>query len=744
MRFPKMRPQTAMELKIPDLSGGLNFRDGLSEVLDNQLTDCKNVWWNDGVLKTRPGMRADNETVIYIDRPSKQHVKIRNFPEIDYVESGKRYFLQVIERSMDSDQDGIYTIDLQFAWQSNNKTKKLDLINLSNNFDEINYFVCCKNNILYCFTGNANVYKLDITDLNNKWEMVKEEDYYIPIVYAHCTAVNFTGTQVEGFNLIGNKFKMIYSTINPNLKPVTADDGSGNVSTVHLHEMIYPFPEGMITNPEDYIGKEVKAIITDESGNKEVHRATFTDVFVNDNGTGIEGFEKDSKNGLIMQITGKDITFWWDQGGGVMEPATISSDAIYIEDNLEIIMPYVPTAEEKAKIFNMTRCEWFGGAASGIAGGTRLFLCGNSGEDKSLVYWSGLNNPLYFPENSYFYVGDTTSAVTGFGKQSDKLVIFKENETWCTFYQQNNNIDDNSLINQSVIDYASSSVYFPLMQINSNIGCKYPDTIQLCRNRLVWLSDNGNVYTLVSESQYNERSIFCVSEMVKNRLNKYNGISHPTACDWNGYYCLCFNDEMYLMDYNCYGYTHVASYSKTEDANIRIPWYFWKFAISGVISAIDDKIIFSYYHDGESFKHCAIVNNVLSTDNDSKDIICYEEWDKEELSFAEKDIESKATTKLFDFGQPNHRKNVDKINLQLGNNGGEPIKVKIITECGEEEQEIALTGNETQSYTAGYIDSKAVFPCIRQTVKIGLELSSIGILAIDGMSFKFRTTGGTR
>ena len=164
MRFPKMRPQTAMELKIPDLSGGLNFRDGLSEVLDNQLTDCKNVWWNDGVLKTRPGMRADNETVIYIDRPSKQHVKIRNFPEIDYVESGKRYFLQVIERSMDSDQDGIYTIDLQFAWQSNKKTKKLDLINLSNNFDEINYFVCCKNNILYCFTGNANGYKLDITD----------------------------------------------------------------------------------------------------------------------------------------------------------------------------------------------------------------------------------------------------------------------------------------------------------------------------------------------------------------------------------------------------------------------------------------------------------------------------------------------------------------------------------------------------------------------------------------------------
>ena len=41
---------------IPSLSGGVNLRDGLTQVNDNQLTDVKNMWFKDGMLKTRPGV----------------------------------------------------------------------------------------------------------------------------------------------------------------------------------------------------------------------------------------------------------------------------------------------------------------------------------------------------------------------------------------------------------------------------------------------------------------------------------------------------------------------------------------------------------------------------------------------------------------------------------------------------------------------------------------------------------------
>lgn len=63
-----------------------------------------------------------------------------------------------------------------------------------------------------------------------------------------------------------------------------------------------------------------------------------------------------------------------------------------------------------------------------IACGTRLFLGSNTEEtNKNLVVWSDPDNPLYFPENNYFSVGENSSAVTGFGRQADMLVIFKEN-----------------------------------------------------------------------------------------------------------------------------------------------------------------------------------------------------------------------------------------------------------------------------------------------------------------------------
>ena len=106
-----------------------------------------------------------------------------------------------------------------------------------------------------------------------------------------------------------------------------------------------------------------------------------------------------------------------------------------------ITAPCSNTKENLKKVFAMTRQMWFGGDAAGISGGSRVFLGANTDEkEKSLVIWSGLNNPLYFPENCYAYVGNNSQSVTAFGRQSDMLVIFKERETYLTQYVRNSNI----------------------------------------------------------------------------------------------------------------------------------------------------------------------------------------------------------------------------------------------------------------------------------------------------------------
>lgn len=54
MKYPSISKQPMRSISIPELSGGINLRDGISAVNDNQLTDCKNIWFKDAILKTRP------------------------------------------------------------------------------------------------------------------------------------------------------------------------------------------------------------------------------------------------------------------------------------------------------------------------------------------------------------------------------------------------------------------------------------------------------------------------------------------------------------------------------------------------------------------------------------------------------------------------------------------------------------------------------------------------------------------
>ena len=83
--------------------------------------------------------------------------------------------------------------------------------------------------------------------------------------------------------------------------------------------------------------------------------------------------------------------------------------------------------KEQKKVFCQTNAIWVVGSAKGINGGSRLFLCGNTEKnEKALVIWSGLNNPLYFGENCYTYIGDNSSAVTAFGRQEEKLIILRK------------------------------------------------------------------------------------------------------------------------------------------------------------------------------------------------------------------------------------------------------------------------------------------------------------------------------
>lgn len=736
MRFPKRKPQGVKELRISDFAGGINFRDGLSAVMDTQLTDSVNMWHQDGVLKTRPGVKhissisAEGEATAPLNAKS-QDIKRHNCYMIDDI--GEKYQLcSTIVKGNYS--DGIRTA-IDFYWCGANYAKALPSIKVVSEQGVDSYFLVKQNDILYCYTSEYKIYKL--YNGATGWLEISATDrnqIYIPIMYAHCKntvcvgeydlmgagtyTLEFKGDMFEGINLIGTYYKMIYSTKNEALD-----------KSYMIYKLGMSLPDkNSLTANDGYV---VEAKYVANNGAVYTHIVNW-----NKDSDGWETTQKGDGYKLYVDGVRNTVAFWKITGQETGD--SLGVEELYIEDNLEITAPYLPTSDEKNKIFKMKNAEWFGGTADGLTGGTRLFLCGNSEEkEKALVCWSGLNNPLYFPEGANYYVGDESSAVTGFGKQSDMLVIFKDNELWYSRYNQNNNITADDIINQTVIDYTASNVYFTLTMLHSAIGCSNADTIQLCRNRLVWLGNDYKVYALVTENQYNERTVLCVSEMIDIKFKGYSKAS-ACSCDWEGYYCLSFGENVFLMDYNCYGYTHISSYSKTEDANIHIPWYCWDFSnIKGdkfkMLSLSDGLVFIRFRNIG--------AGTVGEVDFFSVD---YERFQDESKDKNLMPIYSSFTTKIFDFGEPSRRKNINSINLQIGNNAGETITAELLTESGCEEMEITLLGDDTNSRSASYIESKALFPCIRQVIKMGLRLSSEGVIAIEGMSIIYRTTGGAR
>ena len=731
MRFPAINKQPLRSVTVPKLSGGTNLRDAVTMVEDNQLTDSKNMWFKGNILKTRPGLKTNCLLEFDGFNPGlggreEEQIKAEN---ATYVKDGRLYRLVSRHTAFRYSNDGNDLNDqishIQFFWVSDTEDEKIELpaITGPEKICFTNYFVAQHKKDIFCFCKTSDnegvIYKLG----TDTWAKVNEDEMYAPIIMTHAkpqdsfrpsveTVIADGGTLVEGYNLLSGTYRMIYSTVNKRLLGTWGQD-----PPAHLMRG-YRFMNNM-SDPK-LAGKTVIVKITNSNGKVYEHKVTLN---------GELAIEQENRgDGIYLKVVSTIFEFLKSPTEGGYAVVT---EEDYVEDNMEVIAPYLITEKETQKVFDMTQSEWFGGDALGISGGTRLFLCGNKNDDeKSLVLWSGLDDPLYFPENCYAYVGNSNQAVTGFGRQNDTLVIFKERETYYTQYMRNSDITAQNLIDQSVVDYAASSVYFPMIQLHPNIGCDLPDTVQLCRNRLVWACSDGNVYTLMSEDQYSERNIYCISDMIKRKLKNETGKAY--SADWNGHYMLFYGSHIYVMNYESYGYVYASSYNKTSDAQLMIPWWYWELPESSVpqtvfVCAGAPLLVFSSSAAGTLT--VSVFDERTFTDNTGE----------------KKEIPSMFVTKIFDFGAPHYFKNVTLINAAFGNNGARPISTFFVTEQGEEESEtLMLTESGEDEYSPDFVHNRQLRPSLGPINRIGFKAECTGYMSLDSISLYYRLLGGAR
>ncbi len=762
MKYPMINRQPRREVNVPQLSGGLNLRDSLTTIRDNQMTDCVNMWYKNGMLRTRPSFNTSCERLNASGNIDiSKTVDTRFHDEIKIFYDGFECVLATNKRTFLDATDAI-RCDIDFEFQSAEKIFVMPSI-CGIPCEDITYFCSEMSGVLYCYVSDYSIWKLEYSKQLQSgedalgWVKVNKEDAYVPKVYVHCKRSgwdDFEGVQFEGYNLIGNRYKIIYSAYNEN-------------DSDKSHPMRYNLPQQLPETGE--INVEFTSCVPDSEDVITVeHKITYTKSEYDEFSNGqilVEKFKNGEvpRDGLYLFVKYNYVgflfepEFTYEEGIANLEEKFLKKYAS-IEDNVVITAPYNAKEDDLKKVFAMTRSTWFGGAAYGINGGSRLFLCGNTNEnEKSLVVWSELNNPLYFSENCYAYVGSKSRAVTAFCKQGENLVIFKENKIYSTCYQQNTNIDADSLISQAVIDYGANSTYFPMIQINGYIGCDCPDTIQMCRNRLVWATSEGKVYTLYTINQYNEHTVYELSDMIMPKLKEYkNRLKTATSVDFDGHYILFLDDCAFVMDYCSYGYQYVYSYSKNEDANVLIPWYFWEFDFlkrksegngykSACVCGLDGMMLLRAHFDASSKEKSAFVGFTMNEKEYSgADSVYYNDVENNLLQIKNSSINCNLATKMFELGGGVYNASVDTVVVKLGSNDARNAVIHLFSEQGEEMMTIRDNQTHNDVTSMNFIRGKVLHPSVRNIIQFGMKFECDGQLCIEGLSIKYRLLGGVK
>ena len=173
-------------------------------------------------------------------------------------------------------------------------------------------------------------------------------------------------------------------------------------------------------------------------------------------------------------------------------------------------------------------------------------------EQVNAYFWSGNSDikmdPSYFPMEQYQLAGSSDERITGFGKQQDNLIIFKEDSVGKT------TLGTQVINNRVYID-------MPFISINTAIGCDKPWSIQLVENNLVFANRRG-VFMLQDTTAANENNIVPISRKVNENgihsglVDDLSVMNEDSVCsidDGRCYYLVAHN-KAWVWDYELSSY----------------------------------------------------------------------------------------------------------------------------------------------------------------------------------------------
>ena len=461
MKYPRLNFGGERVYSINDVSGGVNKSRSADLINDNELSDVLNMWHRDGMLKKRPSISKICNLLGY----SKTDVIFNN-----------RTLLS--KHSFNNLSDMIINLALLSGEDTLNE---LPVLMVEHGTDDSNerylpytYFIYNSFDTIYIAVGFKNEndefnHREIYTYKDGSFQKLSENEIYAPLVMingkgnmyytlpASDNTVFSPASTFESTNLLTDRVRIQFTTDGVSYSfPFTLERKAGTDVKIRFNGS---FSEGEVLNEEITITDGRPAQIPGSSG-------------------------------IYCRIKNYNCIVFTRAATGAVESADVAPLASNFSGNLEIEFFTVPKKESQS-FYEMSMSCWFGGSG-GTGKGNRLFICGDE-NNKNILRWSDLNNPLYFPENNYAAV--SSDAILAIKKQSNMLVIFSKNEIHYAVYV-GGEFSAQDILAGTVTDIAAVSAVFPITQISGNIGIYSKNTIAMYNNSIVFLGSDRQVYML--------------------------------------------------------------------------------------------------------------------------------------------------------------------------------------------------------------------------------------------------------
>ncbi len=466
MGFTQLGTAKSKTLHIPKLSKGLCYNSNPHITDDAALADCKNIWFREGLLTTRPALYTKVENVLnhgdftqgssFLARTEKLEIVINSEPKylvserIDYDISA--YFC--LTHLLNSDGTPYSTAVLSFNRVSDEVFYIPRKINFFKGRPQTGCGIFALVNLVNCENitqSTAGIYELDLSYSN--WEQCYSP--YIPTVLingrgnkyelAKQTGQAFTGspTRIEGLNILNGSFYAYFSTDGCSSSFRLPFGGLADKNVVcRLYYSVEDYTEWVI-----YEGTTTAT-------------ATLYNVSVTAN--------VNREKGIV----------YFTVPAGEYEVPLITDRN---ENNLRI----TAVKQSEYSVLDVTDCDCT------LESNNKIIL-----GSKNLIFVADYNNPLYFPLQSVGYIGSEDCSITALAPLKNSVAVFKEKGIFTLTVNRGKAINSVSLLaDNPTVFYESDDITFQCTDYN--VGCNMPSSVISCDGRIFW-QDSGVFYSLSS------------------------------------------------------------------------------------------------------------------------------------------------------------------------------------------------------------------------------------------------------